>query len=100
MHRDVARAEAVLYASFWINAERTGVVAFLTDYFDLAAPPRVATELTALLGGPRPPGAAVLFDAWRAQGLIRIVAPRVAAARFDPGENEAIALAQERGCCR
>ena len=58
---------AVLDASFWINLERMGLVAYRADYFDLVAPPRVALEATALLNQPDPPSATVLFAEWQRQ---------------------------------
>lgn len=85
-------------ASFWINAERSGLVPYLLDYFRLAVPPRVAEELTTLLGQVSyPPPAAVLFAEWHERGLIEITPPQGSYSRFDAGENEAIALARERG---
>jgi hypothetical protein len=87
---------AVLDASFWIDAVRAAIAPYLTDYFSLAAPPRVAQELTALLGLAYPPEPAVRFQDWQGRGLIESVAPQQVVERFDAGENEAIALAQER----
>jgi predicted nucleic acid-binding protein len=87
----------VLDASFWINAVRAGIVASLTDYFSLAVPPRVAAELTTLLGVPHPPAPSVIFQEWQQRGLIESVAPERMVEQFEAGENEAIALARERG---
>ncbi|PZR97804.1 MAG: hypothetical protein DLM70_18680 [Chloroflexi bacterium] len=39
-----------LDASFWIYAAHGGLVPYLTEYFSLTVPPRVAAELSALLG--------------------------------------------------
>lgn len=74
---------------------RTRTVSYLPDYLSLTTVPRVATELTALIGLPRPPEPAVLFQEWQRRGLIEIATPRQTIERFDAGENEAIALAQE-----
>lgn len=90
--------DAVLDASFWINAERAGLAPYLLEYFSITAPPRVEAELMVLLGpGLDPPPAATLFAEWRRRGQIQIASPQQSFSRFDPGENEAIALAQERG---
>jgi predicted nucleic acid-binding protein len=94
----VERLDAVLDASFWINAERSGLSQYLLDYFRLSAPPRVVEEVTFLSKRlSEPPSAAVLFAAWQARGLVEMVAPEGGFGRFDAGENEAIALARERG---
>jgi hypothetical protein len=97
MHQYRTPVPAVLDASFWINAVRSRVAHYLVDYFSLVAPPRVAAETTALLDLPHPPEAAVLFREWQQRGLIREATPLRAVDRFEPGENEAIALAQECG---
>jgi hypothetical protein len=96
MLRSIRRQPAVLDASFWINAVRSGLVAYMGDYFSLKVPPRVGAELSALLGQTHPPEPAVLFEAWQQGGLVEIVAPEQPIGRFDAGENEAIALARER----
>lgn len=36
---------AVLDASFWINAHRSGLVDYLLDYFDLVVPTQVMHEV-------------------------------------------------------
>ena len=90
------RVSAVLDASFWINAVRSHVAIYLTDYFAVAATPRVVTEITALLSLPRAPEAALLFHDWQQRGLIQVVTPAHSLDQFDAGENEAIALARER----
>lgn len=97
MHQASRRTLAVLDASFWINASRSGLLQYLPEYFLLTAPLRVAAELTALLPQPQPPVTAVTFAEWQQRGLIQIVAPQQTLQQFDAGENEAIALAQERG---
>lgn len=97
MQQRPARVPAVLDASFWINAVRAGITPYFRDYFTLATAPRVAAELTARLGQTHPPEAAVLFQDWQQRGLVQVVAPHGTLDRFDAGENEAIALAQERG---
>jgi len=87
---------AVLDASFWINAVRAGLAAYLTDFFSLTAPPRVVEEVTALLDRAPAPEAAVMFRDWQQRGIVEVVAPGEPLDRFDVGENQAIALAQER----
>ncbi|MGH2460680.1 MAG: hypothetical protein ACRDIY_17640 [Chloroflexota bacterium] len=98
MHHSDGRQPAVLDASFWVNAMRSGVTAYLTEYFTLIAPPLVSAELAVLLGYPDPPEAVTRFAEWRSDGRVSVVAPRETFARFDVGENEAIALARERSC--
>jgi predicted nucleic acid-binding protein len=88
----------VIDSSFWINSVRSGVARYLADYFTLMAPPHVVAELTALLGQPSPPEAAVAFRDWQQRGLIQTVVPPETGDRFHVGENEAIALAQEWRC--
>ena len=97
MHQELPRVPAVLDASFWINAVRSGIAPYLTGYFSLVVTPGVAAELTALLGRPEPPESAILFGDWQQRGLIQPAAPERPLERFDAGENEAIALALEQG---
>ena len=96
MHQSATRIPAVLDASFWINIVRMGLVTHLNDYFDLTAPPKVAEELAVLLQQTHPPASVILFRNWQHRKLVRTVAPKQALDRFEPGENEAIAVAQER----
>ena len=92
------RRDAVLDASFWINAERCGLTSHLLDYFHLVVPPLVAQELAVRPEVPtEPPPAAALFSAWHQRGDVEILSPAASYSRFDAGENQAIALAQERG---
>ena len=94
----VERFPAVLDAPFWINAEHSGLTLHLLDYFHLVASQLVAEELTVLIERiSEPPAAAILFAEWRAHGHVEILSPQSAFERFDAGENEAIALAQEHG---
>ena len=94
----VERVEAVLDTSFWLNAAQTGLTAYLLEYFRLWAPPAVAREATALLDpSTEMPSDAARFAEWMRTGDISIAAPGTTVRRFDPGENEAIALALERG---
>ena len=80
------RQNAVVDASFWINAERSQLVAYLPEYFALWVPPLVVEELTA----------ATPFADWLQRGEARLLTPEGRFGRFDAGENEAIALALER----
>lgn len=92
------KRDAVLDASFWINAHRAGLVEFLPDYFDLRAPTAVIEEIEHL-----PPGVGQLtpagesFRHWRQAGRLEIQDPTQAVDWFDRGENAAIALAREQG---
>lgn len=96
-NRIVERVDAVLDASFWINAERSGLTPHLLDYFRLFVPPLVARELRVLVERVAdPPPAATLFAVWQGLGHVEVVPPTWMFARFDAGEDEAIALAQER----
>lgn len=85
----------MLDASFWINADRSGLTRYLLDYFELSTPPMVADELTRSQA-PQPRPAQATFVFWRDRGDIRVIAPQTSFERFDAGENEAIALARER----
>lgn len=92
----VDKRDAVLDASFWINAHRAGLVEFLPDYFNLRAPTAVIEEIEY-----SPPGVAQLslagesFRHWRQAGRLEIQDPTQAVDWFDRGENAAIALARE-----
>jgi hypothetical protein len=80
------RPDAVVDASFWINAERSQLVDYLPEYFALWVPPLVVEELTT----------AARFADWLKRGEARLLSPEGRFERFDAGENEAIALALER----
>src|SRR5438105_2413623 len=94
---EMNRIQAVLDASFWINAVRMNLVHYLTDYFDLCAPPRVVDELMALQYLPHPPRSTTLFQELLQRRLIETKSSTQTFGRFDVGENEAIALAREHG---
>ena len=89
---------AVLDASFWINAHRSGLVDYLLDYFDLVVPTRVTHEIEYM-----PPGvdqltpAGETFRRWRQEGRLKLKDPANPVDWFHPGENAAIGLAQEQG---
>jgi predicted nucleic acid-binding protein len=94
----VNTVDAVLDASFWINAERSGLLGHLHDFFRLWAPPIVVQELI----GPFPDvGTSETdvreFGAWVERGDVQVEAPLGSFGAFDAGENQAIALARERG---
>lgn len=91
-------ADAVLDASFWINPEHSGLTVYLPEYFSLWVPPVVVGEITAPLhpGGDMAPAAQLFID-WLENGTISLVSPAVSLGQFDAGENQAIALALERG---
>jgi predicted nucleic acid-binding protein len=92
------RRDAVLDASFWINAHRADLVKFLPDYFNLRAPTAVIEEIEyvpSAVGQLSPAGES--FRHWRQVGRLEIQDPTRAVDWFDRGENAAIALAQEQG---
>ena len=89
---------AVLDASFWINAHRSGVVDYLLDYFDLVVPTQVMHEIEYMppdVGQLTPAGET--FRRWRQEGRLRFQDPAKPVDWFHPGENVAIGLAQEQG---
>ena len=88
------RADAVCDASFWINAERSGILPHLPDFFRLWIPPLVFNEIAAPSG---PHGAGSPIAAWSERGVVQYATPQTTFGRFDAGENQAIALAIERG---
>lgn len=92
------KQNASLDSSFWINAYAGGLTPFLTDYFCLFATRLVQTEITYpldVLEIPSP--GARLFRQWCERGLITRQDPVMSVDWFQPGENQAIALALEYG---
>lgn len=89
---------AALDASFWINAHHGEVVDHLSTYFNLFVPTAVIQEIEYT-----PPDvdrltpAGETFRRWREGGRLKIQDPAQPVDWFDPGENAAIALAQEQG---
>ena len=67
------RQNAVVDASFWINAERSQLVAYLPEYFALWVPPLVVEELAT---------ATRLAD-WLQRGEARLLTPEGRFGRFD-----------------
>jgi predicted nucleic acid-binding protein len=98
MSQVAAPEVAVIDASFWINAERSGLLEYLPDYFVLKAPVEVAREITFTLGQSVPAQAATVFEEWHGKDLVEIVEPAGTFARFYAGENQAIAFAALHGC--
>ena len=89
---------AVLDASFWINAHRSGLVDYLLDYFDLVVPTQVMHEIEYMppdVGQLTPAGET--FRRWREDGRLKVQDPAAPVDWFHPGENAAIGLAQEQG---
>ena len=90
---------AVLDASFWINAHRSGLVDYLLDYFDLVVPAQVMHEIEYMppdVGQLTPAGET--FRRWREEGRLKFQDPTALVDWFHPGENAAIGLAQELRC--
>ena len=90
---------AVLETSFWTVCHRADLLSYLFDYYDVIAPPAVHDDLLA--PDPRFPlrryGYAELFRLLQGRGLLRVATPERVIGRFGRGEDEAIALAAERG---
>lgn len=92
------KPNAVLDASFWINAHHGGLVDYLPDYFNLFAPTAVIQEIEYT-----PPDvdqltpAGETFRQWRQSGRLKLQDPSKPADWFHPGENAAIGLAEEQG---
>jgi len=94
----MSRRNAVLDASFWINAYRGGLVRFLPDYFRLFVCSAVEAEiLYPLVTKGLPVPAAVKFQTWRKSGKITLQDPAQPVNWLHVGENAAIALALEQG---
>ncbi|MEA3341547.1 MAG: hypothetical protein U9R15_16405 [Chloroflexota bacterium] len=92
------KRNAVLDASFWINAHHGGLVDYLPDYFNLFVPTVVIqkTEYTPPSVDQLTP-AGETFRRWRQSERLRLSDPTESVDWFHPGENAAIGLAQERG---
>jgi len=89
---------AVLDASFWINACQGGLTRFLLDYFCLFTCSAVEMEiLHPLVTKGLPVPAAVQFQTWRESGKITLQDPSQSVNWLHVGENAAIALALEHG---
>jgi predicted nucleic acid-binding protein len=94
----MGKQNAVLDASFWINAHHGGLLDHLPDYFNLFAPTAVIQEIEYA-----PPGVGQLtpagetFRRWRQSEQLKVQDPTKSVDWFHPGENAAIGLAQERG---
>jgi len=93
------KRNAVLDASFWINAHYAEVVDYLPDYFNLFVPTQVIQEVEYT-----PPdidqltSAGESFRSWRQAGQFKCQDPARPVDWFHAGENAAIGLAQEQGC--
>jgi len=87
---------AVLDASFWINTHRSGLVDYLLDYFDLAAPTQVMHEIEYMppdVGQLTPAGET--FRRWREEGRLKLKDPAAPVDWFHPGENAATLVSSE-----
>lgn len=93
----MTKEDAVLDASFWINAYHGGLYDYLADYFTLYVPTIVIQEIEHT-----PPDvdhltpAGVALRQWRRSGHLTIQDPVEPVDWYDPGENAAIALAREQ----
>ncbi|MBI4770879.1 MAG: hypothetical protein HY784_10850 [Chloroflexi bacterium] len=88
---------AVLDASFWINAHEIAILDFLVDYFTLFAPQVIVDEIAhplASTGTQSPAGKT--FQQWLRAGNVTVQNPTKAVDWFQRGENAAVALAQEQ----
>ena len=92
------KRNAVLDASFWINAHHGGLVDYLPDYFNLFAPTAVIQEIEYTppdVDQPTPAGET--FRHWRQSERLKLQDPSKPVDWFHPGENAAIGLAEEQG---
>jgi predicted nucleic acid-binding protein len=92
----VVKQNASLDASFWINVCIAQIVEYLPDYFTIYAPPSVTAEIRYpldVLGIPA--YSVVLFNRWVNEKTILIQEPLTTEEWYQPGENDAIALAKE-----
>lgn len=92
------KQNASLDASFWFNACEARVIGFLLNYYNLFVCRAVADEILyvkQVLGLPST--ACELFSDWQKQGIVTLAEPQRPVDWFDSGENQAIALAMERG---
>jgi predicted nucleic acid-binding protein len=93
----MGKQHAVLDSSFWINAHRSGLLEYLSDYFSLFAPTAVVQEIEySPLGVGQLTPAGETFRRWRRSGWLNVQDPIQPVDWFHPGENAAIGLAQEQ----
>jgi predicted nucleic acid-binding protein len=90
------KQNASLDASFWINICLAQIVEYLPNYFTTYVPPSVAAEIRYpldVLGIQA--YSAILFNRWVQKKIIFIQEPLTTEGWYQPGENDAIALAKE-----